>query len=114
MKQKLIEMFEMVDRRLFDKLEMFYTDDVKYERPGYKTLSGVQEIINFYKVTRVIGGGSHTLEGVIEMDDLCCCWGRFSGTSRDGKLLDERFCDVYKFDQGRIAHRITHFFRPAV
>jgi len=29
-------------------------------------------------------------------------------------MLDERFADVYRLVDGRIAARSTHFFRPAI
>jgi hypothetical protein len=42
------------------------------------------------------------------------CWGHFSGISRDGAQLYERFSDIYVLKEGKILNRITHFFRPAI
>jgi hypothetical protein len=114
MKQKIIDMFNAIDSNRHDDLRKIYTFDAIYERPGYPEIVGYSGIHDFYKSIRIIDSGIHNIDGIIEGDGFCCCWGQFNGTSKFGGKLSERFCDIYRLEGGLIKLRITHFFRPAI
>lgn len=115
MSESLIhEMFATIDARDWSRLDRYYTADVIYERPGYAPICGLQALLDFYERTRIVAAGRHDLWQVIIDTDRAACWGRFTGQSRDGAMLDERFADVYRLVDGKIAARSTHFFRPAI
>ncbi len=108
------ELFAAVDAREWERLDEFYTEDATYERPGFALLVGLCALTDFYANVRNIASGAHELGGTMVVDDTAACWGRFSGWSRDGRELDERFADVYELRDGKICKRTTFFFRPAV
>jgi ketosteroid isomerase-like protein len=115
MSESLIrEMFATIDARDWSHLDRYFTADVVYERPGYAPIRGLPALRDFYERTRIVAAGTHDLWQVIADTDRAACWGRFAGQSRDGAMLDERFADVYRLVDGRIAARSTHFFRPAI
>jgi ketosteroid isomerase-like protein len=107
-------LFQSIDTQQWDKLPRFFTPEVTYERPGYDPLVGLEQMLHFYRMVRVIASGTHTLEQVVSDEGRGACWGRFVGVHKDGSPLDERFADVYTFADGKIATRRSYFFRPAV
>jgi ketosteroid isomerase-like protein len=107
-------LFDIVDARDFDRLPEVFHPQVVYERPGYAPFEGLERLDRFYRHERVIACGQHRLDIVVVSDTHGVCTGRFVGTHRDGSAIDERFADVYTFQDGRIRHRTSYFFRPAV
>lgn len=106
--------FRHVDANDFDAVVALFESKAIYERPGYAPIDGLDQLRRFYANDRVVGSGRHQIEGVIVEADVACAWGSFSGLSRAGGELNERWCDVYEFVNAQISHRRTHFFRPAV
>ena len=85
-----------------------------YRRPGYPPLVGIEAIRDFYESTRVIAGGSHTLEECVADDDSVAVRGSFSGSGHDGAALFVRFADFWHFAAGRVDERNTYFDAAAV
>lgn len=107
-------LFDAIDSRQFDRLPELFDDQCVYERPGYEPFEGMERLDRFYRHERVIASGKHHLEGVVVGDTQAACWGRFIGVHRDGTPIDEAFADTYQLTDGRIRHRKSFFFRPAV
>lgn len=107
-------LFGLVDSRDWNNLNQVFCDDITYERPGYEPLVGFERVAKFYREERVIASGKHHLEQVVLNEDCGACWGRFIGAHKDGSAIDERFADAYRFKDGKIKHRQSYFFRPAV
>jgi len=107
-------MFSAIDAQQFDTLHEFFTSDVVYERPGYPPIRGLPALEHFYRNVRIIDSGCHDLWHVVGDPVAAACWGRFTGRSRQGDPLDERFADVYELRDGKIALRATHFYRAAI
>lgn len=77
-------------------------------------LVGPERVFYFYADERVVAHGHHEGECVMADGGVGPCSGRYRGTEKDSAHADERFADVYEFDGGRIRHRTTYFFRPAI
>ncbi len=107
-------MFSFIDQCEWDRLPDAFAPDACYARPGYADLVGFDAIYTFYVRDRIISCGKHTIEACVIDGQEASCWGTFEGQSKDGKPLAERFADVYRLRDGRIVHRRTHFFRPAI
>lgn len=107
-------LYEVIDGSRWDALQGLFVPDCTYERPGYQPLCGVDRLLDFSGRERIVASGEHRLEQVVGDAVHAATWGRFVGTSRDGRALDELFADVFQLRDGRIARRRTHFFRPAV
>ncbi|MEO8153074.1 MAG: nuclear transport factor 2 family protein [Rhizobacter sp.] len=115
MSKKLIaDLFAAVDANDWNALSAVLHEDVVYERPGYDPLVGRDRVLYFYANERVVAQGHHEPECVMAEGGVGLCSGRFHGTKKDNTQADERFADVYEFEGGRIRHRITYFFRPAI
>jgi ketosteroid isomerase-like protein len=110
----LVEMFRKIDARDWEDLRAFFCQDVRYERPGYEPIVGLDDLLRFYSKVRIIAAGQHSLLNIVVNDSCGACWGRFVGKHRNGSDLDERFADVYTFKDGKIQTRASYFFRPAV
>ena len=108
------EMFRAIDAREWDRLPDFFAAGAVYERPGYEPFEGLERLDRFYRHERVIASGEHRLEAVLVDGANAACWGRFVGMHRDGSPIDESFADFYRLADGRITHRRSFFFRPAV
>ncbi|MGW2317452.1 nuclear transport factor 2 family protein [Streptomyces sp. NPDC001680] len=108
------QVFEVIDGRRWEDLGSVFTEDCVYHRPGYPPLVGLAEIERFYRVDRIIASGRHDIDTVMTGGDSVACWGRFTGLSRTGERLDERFSDLYRVEQGRISERRTYFYRAAI
>ncbi len=108
-------LFHTIDARDWESLPRFFSDHIVYERPGYEPIRGIEALTEFYRDIRILKAGKHHLEQIVINDDAGACWGRFIGIKRDGSQADERFADVYLFDEDKkILGRKSYFFRPAV
>jgi ketosteroid isomerase-like protein len=110
----LERMFQAIDSNRWAALPEFFAEQAVYERPGYAPIEGMERILRFYTSERIIREGRHHIEGCVLTREQGSCWGYFDGISRDGRILHERFSDVYAIGDDKIVHRRTHFFRPAI
>lgn len=104
----------VIDARDWSTLATLVTPDVVYDRPGYPTLCGAPELMNFYRHVRVIARGQHRLDSLLTNERTGFCWGHFEGVARDGDPIAEIFADWYQFEDGKISRRRTFFYRPAI
>ncbi len=104
----------VIDLRDWRELATLVTEDVRYDRPGYPTLDGVAEFLDFYRHTRMIAGGEHRLESLLTAPTHGFCWGVFEGVSHSGEPLSELFADWYEFTGEQVCRRRSFFFRPAI
>lgn len=110
----IIALFRIVDGHEWHELPSVFHSDVMYERPGYSLFCGLTELSTFYRHTRVLAAGRHVLEGIVSDGCVGASWGEFIGVTHEGTPVRERFADVYRFDEGKIIQRRSHFFRAAV
>jgi hypothetical protein len=111
---RIRELFAVIDAARWDDLAAFFVGEVVFERPGYEPIVGLDALLRFYREERIIVTGKHFVEQVVTSTAAGACWGRIECVLRDGSRAEERFADTYLFDGGRISHRRSHFFRPAV
>lgn len=111
-RQNLIDMFAAVDRKDWNEVERFLHPDVVYSRPGYQPLIGAKAVMHFYREVRVLSSGIHEIQGIAVDGDVGSSWGRFVGTTRDGKPVDLEYAEWYLFTDGRISSRKSYFFTP--
>ena len=110
----ITRMFEIIDAADFDRLGEVFDAQVVYERPGYSPISGLAQLDDFYRFRRVIRTGRHHLHRLVFDSEAGVAIGLFTGELKDGSATEEPFADAYRFSGGRIAHRQTFFFRPAI
>jgi branched-chain amino acid aminotransferase len=110
----IVNLFQKIDSRDFDRLQQVFCEEIVYERPGYEPMMGYEQVLKFYRTERVIASGTHYLESIVVNQESGACWGRFVGVHKNNSAIDERFADVYTFSNGKIQTRKSYFFRPAV
>jgi uncharacterized protein len=108
------DLFATIDARRWEHLQLHFSSEVIYERPGYEPIHGLDELFDFYSRVRVVAAGEHTINQIVGTSQYAACWGSFRGRSHEGRELFERFADVYVLRNGLIVHRTTYFFRPAI
>jgi ketosteroid isomerase-like protein len=107
--------YELVDAGDVAGLVDLFSPDASYHRPGYAPIIGHHEMSAFYRGTRVIRKGRHTVEKVVEGSDEVAVYGSFAGVLHDGRTVDLRFSDFFEFTgDGHFARRDTFFFAPLV
>jgi ketosteroid isomerase-like protein len=115
MSEKLIiDLFQAVDSRDWNALRTILHPEIVYERPGYKRFEGISQVMHFYEHERILVSGKHDTECIVVNGNKGACWGRFIGVKKDNSKADERFADVYFFEDGMIRMRKTYFFRVAI
>lgn len=113
-KNLIISLFDAIDASNWELLVQHFDKYIIYERPGYKTLVGIDQLLYFYQYERVIASGKHYIEHIVVEEEYGSCWGQFIGLHKNGSQINERFADVYSFEKTRLKTRRSHFFRPAV
>jgi ketosteroid isomerase-like protein len=108
------DLFRVIDARDYERLRDLCHPGITYERPGYEAFDGIDRLLRFYRDERVIASGSHQLDAVVVNDTHAACWGRFTGTHRDGSPIDVQFADTYELAEGTIRRRKSFFYVPAV
>ena len=114
LRQRIDELFRIIDGAEFDRLACVFAPDGRYERPGYPPLEGLAAIEHFYRDVRIIEAGRHTITGFVETRDTAVALGRFTGRLRDGAPAAIEFADAYRFAPTGIIERKTYFFTPAL
>ena len=108
------EYYRNIDRQDIKAALSCYMSDSVYRRPGYDPFVGLRAISTFYHEDRVIAGGRHELEAVIEDGDMVAVHGSFHGTSRSGDPITVRFADFWRFSDLFVVERYTYFDVAAV
>ena len=110
----IISLFKTIDSADWQSLAQFFDKNITYERPGYKTLIGIEQLLHFYQYDRVIASGKHHLQHIVVTEDYGSCWGQFIGVHKNGSQISEGFADVYSFENSKLKTRRSYFFRPAI
>jgi uncharacterized protein len=110
----IVNLFRAIDSSNWDAIAGVFHPEIVYERPGYAAFKGLERLLYFYQHERVLASGTHNLERIVYDGDAAACWGRFVGKKKDDSDVDELFADVYTFEDGKIRHRRSYFFRAAV
>jgi uncharacterized protein len=108
------DLFAIIDGQHWERLGEVFDPEVRYERPGFEPILGIDSLETFYRKDRIIASGRHEVEQVVCDVAAVACWGRFRGESRDGEVLDELFADTYLIRAHLIVRRRTFFYRPAI
>lgn len=108
--------YASVDAGDIGDLVALFSPDAVYDRPGYPIIRGREELTRFYRGTRVIDSGAHTLQQVTVEESIVAVHGKFTGVLRDGSRSSLRFADFFTLTPARdlIAGRITFFHTPLV
>lgn len=107
-------MFANIDKADWPALEECFHPDATYERPGYDPLVGRDRLMQFYRYERAVASGQHTVDGSLTNGEDGAAWGRMAGTLKTGMSVTVQFAEVYRFEDGKIRHRRSYFFTPAV
>ena len=112
----IVPMFESIDAGRWSRLGEYFHDEVVYVRPGYAPITGIGDLLDFYRNRRIIKSGRHVIESICSSagGDTWVVTGSFTGVDRCGNGLRARFCDVYSVEAGKIRRRETFFDSPAV
>jgi ketosteroid isomerase-like protein len=107
-------LFDAIDARDDEALRALFAEDIRYERPKFPPLVGIDALVEFYRDHRPIAVGKHAPEQIIADDNRGAAWGRLRGTTRAGGEVDFKWADVYEFDaSGRIRWRRSYVFDAA-
>ncbi|MGH3758761.1 nuclear transport factor 2 family protein [Actinophytocola sp.] len=113
--QRAREYYRKVDLADLDAVVELFSSAVTYQRPGYPTIHGHGELLQFYRDTRIIDDGEHTVDTVVVDYPRVAVNGRFEGRLRSGELVSLRFADFFEVgSDGRFTRRDTFFFAPLV
>ncbi|WP_414572308.1 nuclear transport factor 2 family protein [Nostoc sp. CCY 9925] len=110
----VIELFRAIDSSDWQALKEILYASIIYERPGYATFYGLDRLLLFYQMERIIESGKHHIEKIVIEENNGACWGRFIGLNKNGCQIDELFAEVYSFEEGKIKTRRSYFFQPAI
>ncbi|MCF4970660.1 nuclear transport factor 2 family protein [Nostoc sp. CMAA1605] len=113
-KELIVSLFSAVDSSDWNFLKNCFDENIIYERPGYQPFVGLDKLLRFYQYERIIASGKHHIEYIAIDNNYGACWGNFIGIHKNGSKINERFADVYSFENGKFKTRRSYFFRPAV
>ncbi len=107
--------YRLVDDGDVSALVQLFSPDAVYERPGYEPLTGREALTDFYRDTRIIASGRHTVQAAICDGAGVAVRGEFTGTLKSGARVHLRFADFFEIDPaGLFCRRQTYFFQPMV
>ena len=107
--------YRLVDDGDVPGLVQLFSPDAVYERPGYEPIKGRAALDRFYRDTRVIASGRHTVAAAICDGSRVAVRGEFTGILKTGVEVRLRFADFFDLDPaGLFSRRETYFFQPMV
>jgi ketosteroid isomerase-like protein len=80
----------------------FCSDDVEWTMVGDKTFKGINAIKEFMSSMEGEEPPTFTVDEIIADGDSVACYGSMKMAGKDGKLADYSFCDIYRFNSGKI------------
>lgn len=113
--RQLRRYYELVDAGDIPGLVDLFADDAVYHRPGYPPLVGREQLERFYRQSRKIKEGRHSITTLLTSEEQAAAHGVFEGTLRDGSHVTVRFADFFQFNQdAAFQRRDTFFFSPQI
>lgn len=107
--------YELVDQNDVGDIVGLFAENAVYERPGYPTIVGREQLDDFYRSVRMIDQGRHTVGELLVNAGQAFAEGVFAGTLKDGRVVDVRFADFFAVDDKLlISFRRTYFYAPMV
>lgn len=80
----------------------FCTEDTEWTFVGDKTLKG-KEAVRQYMATAYVEPPKFTVENLIAEGNYVTAMGKISMKNDDGKLVNYSYCDVWRFQDGKMA-----------
>lgn len=80
----------------------FCTDDTEWTFVGDKTLRG-KEAVRQYMVKAYAEPPKFRVENLIAEGEFVTALGKISMKNEDGRLVDYSYCDVWRFQDGKMA-----------
>lgn len=80
----------------------FCTEDIRYEFVGDQTLLG-KDAVRAYMKTAYVEPPEFDVEHLIAEDDFVTAIGNISMKDESGKKIDYSYCDVWRFENGKMA-----------
>jgi ketosteroid isomerase-like protein len=109
--QLVADLFDIIDTENWDELGRVFAQDCVCHPPGVEPLVGMAAIDRYYRHDRPVAAGSHRIDRVVSDIGAAACWGRFTGQSRAGDLLDVEFAEAFLVCDGKIVSRTTYVRR---
>lgn len=115
LRQAVLAYYDALDRDDLDAVLGCFSGDVLYRRPGYRTMTGIEQLRAYYETDRKLAAGRHLVRDVLVEDSQVAAQGMYEGQLRDGDRMAMGFAAFFVFDgMGRISEHTTYFFTPAV
>ncbi len=115
LRQAVLAYYDALDRDDMDSVLGCFSGDVLYRRPGYRTMTGIDQLRSYYEHERKLAAGRHLVRDVLVEDAQVAAQGMYEGQLRDGDRMAMGFAAFFVFDgMGRISEHTTYFFTPAV
>lgn len=115
LRQAVLAYYDALDRDDLDSVLGCFSGDVLYRRPGYRTMTGIDQLRSYYENERKLAAGRHLVRDVLVEDAQVAAQGMYEGQLRDGDRMAMGFAAFFVFDgMGRISEHTTYFFTPAV
>lgn len=108
------EFFQCIDNREFSSILKLVANDIVYERPGFPTIKGKDNLLDFYTNKRSVVDGKHTVTNVISDVNFTAFSGFFSGRLKNNEFIELYFCDVCQFEGRLLKKRKTFFYSPMI
>lgn len=80
----------------------YCTEDTKWTFVGDKTLQGKQAVRE-YMTSEYVEPPKFRVEHLIAEGDFVTAVGSISMKNKDGKMVDYSYCDVWRFEDGKMA-----------
>lgn len=113
--QNVHRYYDLVDEGDVPGLVRLFSAEAVYERPGYEPIRGRTALARFYRETRVIESGRHTVHTALCDPRRVAVQGEFEGTLKSMVQVRLRFADFFEATaDGLFTRRHTYFFQPMV
>jgi ketosteroid isomerase-like protein len=107
--------YRAVDNGDVECVLQYFDPSVRYARPGFKVIEGIDDLRHFYEHVRSIQRGEHRIRHVLIDGAVAATHGKFVGVLRNGEEVAVDFADFMTLGAtNKIRERSTYFFVPSV
>lgn len=110
-KEVVEQYFEGFRRSDHEQILALLTDDVVWDLPGFKHLTGKAAFDSEIENEEFVGSPTLIVDRMIEEGDTVVAIGTGGGTHRSGEIFRFAYCTVFTFAGGRIS-RVESYIVP--
>ena len=104
----LIKISEEFAKGNLEFVEVYLTDDVKWNILGENSITGKNEVLEVSKMLQLESFPVVTIKNIVAEGDYVVIESTGKAITKKGKPYNQTYCDIFKFNEGKLIEITTY------